>query len=153
MWNGHLITLNGTIKQKCGDRKLPPHFLYPRRDYVVDEILPFRLADPGKLFMALPQIQQEAKGHKPRFVHGKVKLGDSVIQKPGEQLLVAYLGGSSCPAGAFFGSASLSTFRFVPRNMAAITASLYAVSSKGEVRSSTSSSVSKSFWSSLWRRL
>ena len=39
------------------------------------------------------------------------------------------------------------------RNMAFLIASLYAASSKGEVKSSTSSSASRGFWSSLGRRL
>ena len=83
--------------------------LYPGRDDIVNEILPLGDCLPGVLPVAFPQIQQQAEGREPRFVHGKVKLGEPVIQQSGKQLLVAYLGGSFYPTAAFFGSVSLST--------------------------------------------
>ena len=69
--------------------------------------------------MALPQIQQQAKGQEHGFLRGKAQLGGAVIEKPGKQLGVCY------PTCAFFESVSLSIFRLVPLYMASIMASLY----------------------------
>jgi len=76
-----------------------------------------------------------------------MELGDAVIKEPGKQLFVAY------PAAVFFESSSLSILRFVPLYMASVIAALYSARSEGTVRSSTSSSVSRGFFSSLFLRL
>ena len=48
-----------------------------------------------------------------------MKVGDAEIKKPGKQLPVGY------SASGFFGSVSLSTFRFIPFIIASVIASLY----------------------------
>ena len=53
-------------------------------------MLPLGFSDTVILLMALPQIEQEAKRHQPRFIHAQVKLGDAVIQQSSKQLIVAY---------------------------------------------------------------
>lgn len=70
------------------------------------------------LFMALPQVHEQTKRHQPEFILGQMKLADAEIEKPGKQLIVAY------SAAVFFESGSLSTFRFVPLNIASMMASL-----------------------------
>ena len=76
-----------------------------------------------------------------------MQLRRSVIKKPGEQFLVCY------PTCAFFELFSLSTFRFVPLNMASMMADLYSASSRGLVSSSTVSCVRSSCLSSGLLRL
>ena len=68
--------------------------------------------------MALPQIHKQAEWEEHGFIQGKMKLRRPVIQKPGKQFRIAY------PAAVFFPSGSLSTFRFVPRYIASMMASL-----------------------------
>ena len=103
-----------------GYHLLPPAraVLNSSRDNIVNEQFPLGLADPGKLLVALPQIQQIPERHQPCFLLGAPQGNRCIINQSGKQLLVAY------PTGTFFGSASLSTFRFVPRNMASMIASL-----------------------------
>ena len=88
--------------------------------------------------MALSEIHEQTKRHQPEFILLKMHLADSVIEKPGKKLLVTY------PTCVFFELSSLSILRLVPQYMA----SLYFVSSIGEVSSSISSAVSSSFLSS-----
>ena len=103
-----------------GYHLLPPAkaALNSSRDNIINEQFPLGLADPDKLLVALPQIQQIPERHQPRFLLGAPQGNRCIINQSGKQLLVAY------PTGTFFGSASLSTFRFVPRNMASMIASL-----------------------------
>ena len=93
--------------------------LKPCRDDLVNGQVPLCLAPAHELPVALPQIQQQAKRCQPHFVLGKTEVGDTVVEKPGEQFVTAY------PACAFFVSGSLFTFRFVPRYMACMMASLH----------------------------
>ena len=79
---------------------------------------PFRLRKPQKLPVAFPQVHEQAKRQEPHLVHTKGEMGHAVIQKPGKQFSIAY------PAAVFFPSGSLSIFRFVPRYMASMMASL-----------------------------
>ena len=69
--------------------------------------------------MAFPIIHQLADGHEPCFLLGAVQVNRSVIHKPGKQFIITY------PACVFFEpSSSLSMFRFVPLNIAAVIATL-----------------------------
>ena len=100
--------------------------------------------------MAGPQVQKQTDGHKPETLCAHTHLNCSVIKKSSKDFIVRY---STC---VFFGaifSFSLSTLRFVPLNIASVMAFLYAAKSRGEVRSSTSSSVSKSSGFLLFLRL
>mgnify|MGYP004576433135 CR=1 FL=1 len=120
--------------------------LYPHRHNHINIRFTLRFGDPHKLLMALPQIEEKSKRHKPHLFRPEVQLRRSVIEQPGKQFSVVY------PAvTAFFELSSLCTFRFVPFIMASVIASLYSASSPGEVRSSTVSSVSSGFLSSLLR--
>ena len=117
------------------------------RDNIVDGKLPFRLCYAEKLPVTFPQIEEKTERRQPDLLGWKMQLGRSVIEKPGEQFLVCY------PTGAFFELFSLSTFRFVPLNMASMMADLYSASSRGLVSSSTVSCVRSSCLSSGFRRL
>ena len=123
------------------------HLLYSIRHHFVDGILPLGLCDADKLLMTFPQIQQQAERRQPHLVDFHSEMSDAVINKSGKQLLICY------PTTAFFESFSLSTFRFAPLNIASMMALLYSASSSGEVSSSTTSSVSGSFFSSGYFRL
>ena len=54
------------------------------RDDIVDEILPLGLCKPVILFVAFPQIQKQTKRHEPDFILDQMKMGQSVIKKPGK---------------------------------------------------------------------
>lgn len=118
---------------------------YPHRHHLINISLPLRLGNPHKLLMALPQIQQKPKRHKPHLFRTEVQLRRAVIEQPSEQLAIIH------PTAEFFEISSLSTFRFVPFSIASVIASLYSASSPGEVRSSTVSSVSSGFLSPFFR--
>lgn len=126
----------------------PSHFCQPlfqsnpHRHNLINAHLPFRLCNPHKLLMTLPQIQQKPKRHKPHLFRSEVQLRRAVIEQPSEQFIIVY-----SAVTAFFEVSSLSTFRFVPLSIASVIASLYSASSPGEVRSSTVSSVSSGFLS------
>ena len=77
-----------------------------------------RLCDPHKLLMAFPEVHKQAERHEPHLILRETQMGHAVIQKPGKQFFIAY------PAAVFFPSGSLSIFRFVPRYMASMMASL-----------------------------
>lgn len=121
--------------------------LYAEWNHIIDCEILLRFGYAAVLLVAFPKIHKKSKRHQPKLLLRKMKLADAVIEKPGKQLFVIY------SAAAFFKSGSLSTFRFVPRYMASIMASLYPVSSIGDVRSSTSSAVSSAFFSSGCFRL
>ena len=93
-------------------------FLYTIRNNLINEYLSFRLRQAEELFVALPQVHQEADGREPRFFLRAVQMNCAVIQESGKQLIVAY------PTSAFFESASLSIFRAVPLNIASVIAAL-----------------------------
>ena len=95
---------------------------------------------PVILFVALPQIQQKSKRHQPHLILRQMKVGKTVIKKPGKQLRI----GDRYPTCAFFESFSLSTLRLVPLYSASVMAVLYPARSRGVVKSSTTSSVSGS---------
>ena len=116
-------------------------------DNIVDGKLPFRLCHAEELPVAFPQVEEKTERRQPNLLGREMQLRRSVIKKPGEQFLVCY------PTCAFFESFSLSTFRFVPLNMASMIAVLYSASSRGLVSSSTVSCVSSSCLSSGVRRL
>ena len=118
----------------------------PHRNHLINAHLPFRLCNPHKLLMALPQIQQIPERHQPHLFRTEVQLRRAVIEQPSEQFCVIH-----SAVTAFFEISSLSMLRFVPFSIASVIASLYSASSPGEVRSSTVSSVSSSFLSSFLR--
>ena len=62
------------------------------------------------LLVAFPQIQQQTKRHQPHLILRQMKVGKTVIEKPGKQFRI----GDRYPTCAFFASFSLSTFRLVP---------------------------------------
>ena len=117
------------------------------RDNIVDGKLPLRLCHAEELPVTFPQVEKKTERRQPDLLGWKMQLRRSVIEKPGEQFLVCY------PTCAFFELFSLSTFRFVPLNMASMMADLYSASSRGLVSSSTVSCVSSSCLSSGKRRL
>lgn len=120
--------------------------LNPHRHNLVNIRFPLRFSKPHKLLMALPQIEQLPKRHKPQLFRPEVQLCRTVIEQPSKQFSVVY------PAvTAFFELSSLTTFRFVPFSIASVIASLHSASSPGEVRSSTVSSVSSDFFSLFLR--
>lgn len=112
--------------------------LYAGWDNFIYPVFPFRLCQPIELLVNLPLVEQSADWHKPDLTLRPMQERYTVKNEPGKQLLVAY------PTTAFFGSSSDSTSRFVPLYIASIMALLYSASWKGEVSSSTASSVSKS---------
>ena len=125
-------------------------FLNPLRDNLIDIYLPFRLRQSQKLPVAFPQIEQEAKRREPHLISRKVQLRRPIVEKPGEQFSIRH------PICAFFGSSTLSTFRFVPLDIASMIAVLYAARSYGLVSSSTTSVVSSARLSGsrrLWMRI
>ncbi len=81
---------------------------YSGRDDIIDIILTLRFCLTVILFVAFPQVKQQAERREPHLVHRHSEKRHAVIQKSGKQLLICY------PTSAFFGSCSLSTFRFVP---------------------------------------
>lgn len=151
----HLVKFRFIGQINCPHKPIIPHIptffqpLFqsnPHWHYLINAHLTFRLCNPHKLLMALPQIQQKPKRHQPHLFRTEVQLRRAVIEQPSEQLIIVY-----SAATAFFELSSLSTFRFVPFNIASVIASLYSASSPGEVRSSTVSSVSSGFLSSHLR--
>ena len=80
------------------------------RDNIVNVVFVSRNSLSVILLMALPQIQQQSKRHQPHLILRQMKVGKSVIEKPGKQLRI----GDRYPTCAFFESFSLSTFRLVP---------------------------------------
>ena len=120
---------------------------YPVGDDLVNETLPLRLCHPVILQMAFPEVEEQSERSHPHLILRKMKVGDAEIKKPGKKLPVGY------SASGFFGSVSLSTFRFIPFIIASVIASLYEARSEGTVRSSTSSSVRRGLGLSLFLRL
>lgn len=118
----------------------------PHRHNLVNIRFPPRLRNSHKLLMALPQIHQKTERHEPHLFRSEAQLRRSVIEQPGEQLIIVY-----SAATAFFELSSLTMFRFVPFSIASVIASLYSASSPGEVRSSTVSSVRSGFFSLFLR--
>jgi hypothetical protein len=108
-----------------------------QRNNIINANRLFRLLNPQPLLVASPKVEEHAKRRqlKPLWLH--VHLHSREIVKAGKDGFVAY------PPRLFFAEApfagALVTFRAVPLNMASEIASLYAASSSGDVRSSTSS--------------
>jgi hypothetical protein len=87
--------------------------------------------------MTFEQIHQIANRHQPDFFFSAIQLHRPKVNESGKEFLLTY------PTASFFDS-SLSTFLLVPFNILAIIAFLYWARSKGEVKSSISSSVNSS---------
>lgn len=113
--------------------------LYAKRNNIINRQIPFRFSNAVILSMTFPQIKQKSKGHEPHLILQKIQMCKSVIKKSGEQFIVRY------PTFVFFEVCSLSIFLFVPLCIESIIALLYSARSNGEVKSSTSSSVSNGF--------
>ena len=121
--------------------------LYAKRNNIINRQISFWLCNAVVLSMTLPQIKQKSERHQPHLILRKIQMCKSVIKKSGEQLIVRY------PTFVFFKSDSLSMFRFVPFCIETIIVFLYSARSNGEVKSSTSSSVSNGFLLSRFFRL
>lgn len=111
----------------------------PIRNNIINASNSFWLCNAVVLSMTFPQVEQKSERHQPHLILRKVQMCKSVIKKSGEQLIVRY------PTFVFFESDALSIFLFVPLFIESIIAFLYSARSNGEVKSSTSSSQSKSF--------
>lgn len=123
-------------------------------DIVDRPVFPW-LFDAEKLLMAGPQVQKKSDGREPEIIRAHTHLHCAVIKKSSKGFRISLLTLPVYSTSAFFKdvSSSLSTLRLVPGNMASVMAFLYAAKSSGEVRNSTSSSVSKSSGASLFLRL
>ena len=123
------------------------NFLNPAGDDFINVILAFWLCQPVVLLVTLPLVEQMTDRHEPHLRLRPTEERNAVKNQSGKQLFIAY------PTCAFFEFGSLSTSRLVPLYMASMMAFLYSANSKGEVRSSTDSSASSSFFAFGFCRL